>query len=347
MAIIEGGNIMPGSASITDAGHAAIAALRVASAVADAQTVTIGDDVYEVDTSIASGITSGRIRLDLSGGSTVKSQGILTIAEPLTADDTITVGATTYTFKAGATAVAGEIGIGGSEAATKLAIVAAINGTDSINTANASVTASAFSADVCTLTAIKGGVAGDLIATTSALTHISNVFNAVTLGTTTAGVDPTAGEFTTALTAAINGASATEHVTAVRVSANEVLIYSSNGPGTATPIPSTATTAVAETLAGSNNAWDTAALRGGALSDAVEIGQASRVPNAGEVGTGTMHFVFPFTPITAHVQVRVTSGGAFTLYAGAVTITAGRVTLTNGTNPDFAATDTVSVIAIG
>lgn len=347
MTILEGGNIIPGSASITDPGHAAIAALRVASAVADAQTVTIGADVYEVDTSIASGVTADRIRLNLSGGGTVKSQGILTIAEPVTADDTITVGATTYTFKAGATALAGQIGLGGSEAATKLAIVAAINGTDTFNTANASVTASAFSGDVCTLTAIKGGVAGDLIATTETLTHASNIFNAVTLGTTTAGVDPTAGEFTTALTAAINGASATEHVTAVRVSANEVLIYSSNGPGTATAIPSTATTAVAETLAGSNNAWDTAALRAGALSDAVEIAQVSRVPNAAEVATGTMHFVFPFTPSTALVQVRTTSGGAFVLYAGAVTITGGLVTITNGTNPDYAATDTVSVIAIG
>ena len=74
---------------------------------------------------------------------------------------------------------------------------------------------------------------------------------------------------------------------------------------------------------------------------------ASRVPNAAEVVHGNMHFFFPFTPIVAHVQVRVTASGVFNLYPGAVTIVGGHVTIVNGTNPDWAATDTVTVIAIG
>ena len=123
----------------------------------------------------------------------VASQGTLTVDTQVTADDTITIGTTTYTFKAGATAAAGEIGIGDNVAACKLAIVAAINGTDTKNTAHALVTAAAFVGDDCVITAQTKGVAGDEIATTSSLTTETNVFDATTLGTTTAGVDGTVG----------------------------------------------------------------------------------------------------------------------------------------------------------
>jgi hypothetical protein len=119
----------------------------------------------------------------------LKSKGTLTIAEPVTAGDTMTVGATVYTFVTGATTAAGEIGLGGSEAATKLAIVEAINGTDGKNTANASASAAAFSGDACVLTAKAQGTAGDAVVTTETFTHVSNVFDAATLGTTQAGVD--------------------------------------------------------------------------------------------------------------------------------------------------------------
>lgn len=121
----------------------------------------------------------------------VASQGTLTIGEPVTADDTMTIGTTVYTFVTGATAAAGQIGLGAGEAATKLAIVAAINGTDTFNTAHPLVSAAAFAVDACVITARVKGAAGDLIATTETFTHVSNVFDATTLGTTTAGVDGT------------------------------------------------------------------------------------------------------------------------------------------------------------
>lgn len=124
----------------------------------------------------------------------VASQGTLTIAEPVTADNTMTIGTTVYTFKTGATAAAGQIGLGANEAATKLAIVAAINGTDTFNTAHPLVSAAAFSGDACVITARVKGEVGDLIATTETFTHVSNVFDAATLGTTTAGVDGTIAE---------------------------------------------------------------------------------------------------------------------------------------------------------
>ena len=121
----------------------------------------------------------------------VAATGTLTIAEPVTANDTITIGTTVYTFKAGATAAAGQIGLGADEPATKLAIVAAINGTDSKNTAHPLVTAGSFSGDNCTLTAKTKGAAGNSIATTETLTHASNVFAATTLAN---GVSGTLGE---------------------------------------------------------------------------------------------------------------------------------------------------------
>lgn len=122
----------------------------------------------------------------------VASQGTLTVDTQPTADtDTMTIGSVTYTFKTGATAAAGEIGIGADVAASKLAIVAAINGTDSQNTAHPEVSAAAFAGDDCVITADVKGVAGDLIATTETFTAVTNVFDAATLGTTTAGVDGT------------------------------------------------------------------------------------------------------------------------------------------------------------
>lgn len=126
----------------------------------------------------------------------VAAAGKLTIAEPVTAEDTMTIGSVVYTFKANGTAdAAREIDIGASEAATKLNIVKAIKGTDTLNSAHPTVDcAAAFVGDDLALTAKTKGVAGDAIVTTETLTHASNVFDATTLGAVTAGVDGTPGE---------------------------------------------------------------------------------------------------------------------------------------------------------
>ena len=125
----------------------------------------------------------------------VASQGTLTMDTQPTVGDTMTIGATTYTFTTDGTAdEAGEIDVGADLADAKTLVVAAINGTGAaFNTANASVTAAAFSGDDCVLTAITKGAAGDLIATTETFDTGTNVFDAATLGTTTAGVDSTTG----------------------------------------------------------------------------------------------------------------------------------------------------------
>lgn len=126
----------------------------------------------------------------------VAAQGTLTIAEPVTAEDTMTIDTTVYTFKAdGTAAAAGDIDLGADEATTKLNIVKAIKGTDSINEAHPTVDcAAAFTGDDLVLTAREKGADGDTIDTTETFTHISNVFDAATLGTTTAGVTATVGE---------------------------------------------------------------------------------------------------------------------------------------------------------
>tara|TARA_R110002051_G_scaffold60229_2_gene110347 strand:+ start:18721 stop:20121 length:1401 start_codon:yes stop_codon:yes gene_type:complete len=111
-----------------------------------------------------------------------KAQGTLTTASGVVADDTMTVGATVYTFKAAA-AAAGEITIGGTLNVLAENIIAAINGTDSRNSANASVTAAISGSNVI-LTAITGGVLGNAIVSTETFTG-ATAFGATSLGDTT------------------------------------------------------------------------------------------------------------------------------------------------------------------
>lgn len=183
--------------------------LTISGVVVDGETVTIGTEVFEFDTHDDSTITSGRVRVDISGDAT-KSQGTLTVDTQPTAGDTMTVGAQTYAFVANGTAnAAGEISVGADLAGAQAAIVAAINGTDGFNSANAQATIAAFSSDDAVITAKEGGTAGDSVVTTETFTAGTNVFDAGTLGTTTAGVDCAAADAATALRAAIAAHAAT------------------------------------------------------------------------------------------------------------------------------------------
>jgi hypothetical protein len=186
---------------------AASKVLTIDGVVVDGETVTInnpavtGTDIYEFladteqtkthPTNIAVNIVAN----------TTKATGALTLPTQPTSGDTMTIGTKVYTFVPEGTANAdGEIGIGTNLASAKLAIVAAINGTDDHNTAHPGVTAAAFQTNVCTLTAVVGGVAGDAIATTESFNAVGNVFGAATLGS---GVDCSAANAATALAAAI------------------------------------------------------------------------------------------------------------------------------------------------
>ncbi|KKM00925.1 hypothetical protein LCGC14_1799530, partial [marine sediment metagenome] len=127
----------------------------------------------------------------------VKAQGVLTIAEPVTNADSFTIDAKVYVLQTSLTDVDGNIAIGGSEAQTKLNIIAALDlsgvaGTDYATsmTAHPTVDGAAFVVDDAVLTAKTAGTAGNSIVTTETgqgFTHADNVFDAATLGTETAG----------------------------------------------------------------------------------------------------------------------------------------------------------------
>ena len=114
----------------------------------------------------------------------------LTIDIQPTIGDSMTIGAKVYTFvTVGTATTAGKVSIGTDLATAKLAIVAAINGTDGVNKPHPIVSASAFVVNVCTLTALLAGASGN-IAITETFTAVTNIFSAVTL---TGGIDGTIG----------------------------------------------------------------------------------------------------------------------------------------------------------
>lgn len=147
----------------------------------------------------------------------------------------------------------------------------------------------------------------------------------------------TAAAFTTALEAAINATNVLGfRVKASRISAGEVLCVNYQGSALA----------VAETLAGTNNAWASATFYGGA--DSLESKRASliqaRAANATEAALETMHFVFPFSPGAVAVQVR-SAAGVLKAFDGAVNAAAAIVTVASAGSVDVAATDIVTIIA--
>lgn len=172
--------------------------LTVSGVVIDGETVSIGDDDYEFTAGRVP--AAGNLGVDIESDTT-KSSGTLTVDTQPSSGDTMTIGSKEYTFVPVGTANAdGEISVGADLAGAQAAIVAAINGSDSINTAHTLVTAAAFAANDCVVTAIIGGTAGDAIASTETFTAGTNVFAAATLGS---GADCTAANAITALVSAI------------------------------------------------------------------------------------------------------------------------------------------------
>ena len=242
---------------------AAAETLTISGVVIDGETATAGR-VYEFDGDGNVGV--GNVAVDISASMTA-SQGTLTIAEPLTIGDTIQIGTKTYVFVANGTGnTDGEIDLGADEAASKVNIVAAVMGTDGYNVANADVTMAAFSGDDAVITAVVPGAVGDTIVTAEigqGMTHASNVFDAATLGTTTAGVDCSAANAVTALVAAITGDSSAV-VTAVDGAGDTVDVTAVTTGVAGNSIASTDTMA--------NGAWGAATLSGGVAALASRIG---------------------------------------------------------------------------
>ena len=163
--------------------------LTISGVVVDGETVTInnpaveGVDVYEFLADAAQTKTTLTNKAVDITAYTTKSSGQLTIVTKPTSGDKMVIGSKTYTFVPVGTANAnGEISIGADLAGAQAAIVAAINGTDGINTPHPMVRAGIFAANASTITALIGGVSGNLIATTETFTAAGNIFGATTLG---------------------------------------------------------------------------------------------------------------------------------------------------------------------
>lgn len=236
----------------TQPGVKATETLTISGVVIDGETATIGTRVYEFDAD--GSYTASNVQADISSYSTA-SQGTLTMDTQPTALDTVTIGARTYAWVPnGAASFDGEISIGADLAEAKVNFVAAVNGTDGWNTANTVASAAAFAANDCVLTALVPGTAGDAIATTESFTAASNVFDAATLGTTTAGVDCTAANAVTALVAAVTG-DTNAVVTAVDGTGDVVDITAKVAGTTANSYATTDTMA--------NGSWGAATMSGG------------------------------------------------------------------------------------
>lgn len=195
------------------AAASATGTLTISGVVADGETVVVGGldntQTYYFSTGLSS-VPDGNVSVDISAAGT-KAQGTLTVDTQPTAGDTMSLGNKVYTFRADGTSDQdGEIDIGSDLADAKLNIVAAINGTDGVNSPNGLVTASAFSSDDSVITAIVTGTHGNAITSTETFTAGTNVFDATTLGTTTAGVECSATDAGDALVTALAGDSLAE-----------------------------------------------------------------------------------------------------------------------------------------
>lgn len=203
----------------------ASATLSISGVVVDGETVTVGDDVYEFVADTAKTVSDGNIPVDISNDTTA-SYGSLTMSVQPTSGDTVTIGDKTYIFvPVGTDTADAEVSIGVNLSDAQANLVAAINGTDGISNPHPLVSAGDFSSDICIITALIGGVAGDTIATTETFTSSSNVFGAATLGS---GVDCSAGDAVTALVKAIT-ASDTQGITGTDGTGDTVVLAASVG----------------------------------------------------------------------------------------------------------------------
>ncbi len=172
------------------------------------EKVQIGDEVFQFAADEAQTVDEGATPVNIEAATT-KSAGALTVDTQPTLGDTFAIGPDGeekeyIIVPAGTANGEGEIPLGASLTETQASIVAAINGTDDINTPNPYASAGEFDSNVSAITALVGGTAGDAIKTTSNFTTGTNKFAAGTLGS---GVDCAKADAKTALITAIEAES--------------------------------------------------------------------------------------------------------------------------------------------
>ena len=244
--------------------------LTLTGVVIDGETVTIdnpavaGSNVYEFLADAAQTKTSpSNIAVNITAHTT-KSTGTVTMDTQPTAGDKVVIGGRAYTFvPVGTNTAPGEVSVGANLAGAQAALVAAINGTDGINSHHPSVSAGNFAANACTITALVGGTAGNSIGTAESFTAETNVFAAVALGS---GADCSAANAITALVAAIT-ASDTQGVGAEDGAGDTVVLTADTAGAAGNNI------VIGETLANATFAGDAVKLSGGVNGTVAKLGK--------------------------------------------------------------------------
>ncbi len=313
--------------------------LRIASAVKDTETITLGTKVFEFYTGKA--VTAGRIPIDLSAAPTAVAANITgTFAANLTDGDTITVGGVAATCRATLTGAANEFLLGADLTATRNNYVALINGGagagtvyTSASVAHPNVTAAASSTNAVVITARAKGTNGNAITLAESAAQFSWAGAATTLAN---GVDPTAAEAKAAIILAINANAAGFKATSGGT--NEIILQGTDANG-----KSLATTT---TMAGSNNVFAAAASFGGTAqgNDFPITKIVQRAALATEVALGVMRFPFNFNPTYASVVLK-SSTGAHKAWDGVPAISGNTVSVDNAGTSDWAAGDLIIVTA--
>jgi hypothetical protein len=206
---------------------AAAGILTLIGAVVDGELITIGDEVYEIDTD---GVINevGAIPIDVSAFA-VASQATLTVTgggNQIANNDTVTLdsGGTNekvYTFKTALTPTEGEVLIGANDTAALLNLKNAINHEGTPDTdyscaaAHPSVVGTSSDATTLIVSALTPGTAGDSIVTAEVSAELSWDGN---LGTTTSGVDCPAAD--------------ADGVLVTDITANSLIVVATQGAGT-------------------------------------------------------------------------------------------------------------------
>jgi len=152
------------------------------STFSESQAVT----VTAVASRIIDGDTAGNAKLNelylhIKKTANFATAATLTMDTAPTNGNTMVIGGDTYTWTTGATAAAGQIGIGGNVGESQAAFLAAMNGSDTFNTARTDLTAGAWNANVSILTP-TAGTKGEDVTLTETFTAGTNVFNVASMG---------------------------------------------------------------------------------------------------------------------------------------------------------------------
>jgi hypothetical protein len=309
------------------AGCPSVNQLRIASTAVDAETITVGTQVFEID---ADGVvTAGRTPIDISGDATA-GVGTLTVDGIPTNNDTVTIGATVYTYKT-APAASYELALGADAEEAIDNLVEAINGDLFGTDAHPDVTAAKATAATMTVTAKVPGVAGNSIATTETFTEAGSVWDAVVLEN---GADPSAAEIRAAIVTAFNG----NGLFADNLVGEYIVVHLTGPPGEVLT--------TTETLAGTNNAWIAAATYGGrgAEGDHAVPVQGARTVLAAEATSTAFIMAFGSPVLSAVAQVRDTDGKP-KAWDGKLTIDGQSVLMLSDGSADLATGDVVTVQA--